>query len=157
MWRSPTPSNSIGNLQKHGHLLRFQVNCHLGKISGIHVIYRLWNILSTLPGFVQVYLSLQWRHNDGDGVSNHRRIHYLLNRLFRSKSKKTSKLRGTGLCKGNSPVTGEFITQRATSGKCLHLMTSHVTLNWRHMCFTMSQVNLTVVSTGFWGPTKKTA
>ena len=26
VWRSPTPPNSSGNVQKHGHLLRFQVN-----------------------------------------------------------------------------------------------------------------------------------
>ena len=32
----------------------------------------------------------------------------LLNRLFGRRSKKTSKLRVTGLCVGNSPVTGEF-------------------------------------------------
>ena len=36
----------------------------------------------------------------------------LLKRLFRGISQKTSKLRVTGLCKGNSPVTGEFPTQR---------------------------------------------
>ena len=33
-------------------------------------------------------------------VSNHRRLDYLLNRLFRSTSKKTPKLRVTCLCKG---------------------------------------------------------
>ena len=48
-------------------------------------------------------ISLQWRHNEQDGVSNHHRLDYLLNRLFRSRSKKTSKLRVTGLCVGNSP------------------------------------------------------
>ena len=36
--------------------------------------------------------SLQWRHNGRDGVSNHQRIACLLNRLFRCRSKKTSKL-----------------------------------------------------------------
>ena len=51
---------------------------------------------------------LQWRHNECDGVSNHRRLDCLLNRLFRRRSKKTSKLRVTGLCEGNSPLTGEF-------------------------------------------------
>ena len=44
-------------------------------------------------------LSLQWRHNDRDGVSHHQPHDCLLNRLFRSK--KTSKLRVTGLCAGN--------------------------------------------------------
>ena len=50
--------------------------------------------------------TLQWRNNERDGVSNHRRLDCLLNRLFRCRSKKTSKL--TGLCEGNSPATGEF-------------------------------------------------
>ena len=47
----------------------------------------------------------QWRHNEFDGVSNHGRLGCLLNRLFRDRSKKSSKLRVTGLCEGNSPVT----------------------------------------------------
>ena len=48
-------------------------------------------------------ISLQWRHNDHDSVSNHQPHGCLLNRLFRRRSKKTSKLRVTGLCVGNSP------------------------------------------------------
>ena len=32
--------------------------------------------------------SLQWRHNERDGVSNHRHLYRLLNRLFRRRSKK---------------------------------------------------------------------
>ena len=48
-------------------------------------------------------ISLQWRHNDNDGVSNHQPHGCLLNRLFRRRWKKTSKLRVTGLCAGNSP------------------------------------------------------
>ena len=55
--------------------------------------YLLYQTLSTLP----------WRHNDHDSVSNHQPHGCLLNRLFRRRSKKTSKLRVTGLCVGNSP------------------------------------------------------
>ena len=51
-------------------------------------------------------LSLQWRHNGCDSVSNHQPHECLLNRLFRRRSKKTSKFRVTGLCAGNSPVRG---------------------------------------------------
>ena len=47
--------------------------------------------------------TLRWRHNDHDGVSNHQPHGCLLNRLFRRRSKKTSKLRVTDLCAGNSP------------------------------------------------------
>ena len=44
--------------------------------------------------------SLQWRHNGHDSVSNHQPHDCLLNRLFVRRSKKTSKLRVTGLCVG---------------------------------------------------------
>ena len=64
-----------------------------------------------------VRLSLHWRHNDRSGVSNHQPHGCLLNRLFRHRSKKTSKLRVTGLCAGNSPVTGEFPAQRASNAE----------------------------------------
>ena len=47
--------------------------------------------------------TLWWRHNDHDSVSNHQPHECLFNRLFRPRSKKTSKLRVTGLCVGNSP------------------------------------------------------
>ena len=68
---------------------------------------------------------LQWRYNGCDGVSNHRRPDCVLHRLFRCRSEKTSKLRVTGLCEGNSPVTGEFPLQKASNaGKCFHLMTT---------------------------------
>ena len=68
---------------------------------------------------------LQWRHNRRDGVSNHRPRHCLLNRLFMLWSKKTSKLRVTGLCVGNSPMIGEFPAQMASNAeKCSHLTTS---------------------------------
>ena len=57
-------------------------------------------------------LTLQWCHNGRDGVSNHRRLESILNRLFRRISKKTSKFRVTGFCEGihrwpvNSPHEG---------------------------------------------------
>ena len=69
--------------------------------------------------------SLRWRHNDHAGVSNHQLHGCLLNRLFRRKSKKTSKLRVTGLCAGNSPGTGEFLAQMASYAE-------HVSIWWRH-------------------------
>ena len=61
--------------------------------------------------------SLQWRHNRPDGVSNHMRYECLLNRVFRRRSKKISKLRVTSLCAENSPVTGEFPAQKASNAE----------------------------------------
>ena len=52
-----------------------------------------------LPSFTKLHC----RHNDHDGVSNHQPRGCLLSRLFRHRSKKTSKLRVTGLCVGNTP------------------------------------------------------
>ena len=45
--------------------------------------------------------ALQWRHNERDGISNQQPHDCLLNLLLRRRSKKTSKLRVTGLCEGN--------------------------------------------------------
>ena len=42
----------------------------------------------------------QWRHNGRDNVSDYQPHDCFLNRLFRRRSKKTSKLRVTGLCRG---------------------------------------------------------
>ena len=67
----------------------------------------------------------KWRDDGCDGVSNHQPRHCLLNRLFRRRSKKTPKLRVTGLCVGNSSMTGEFPTQMASN-------TENVSIGWRH-------------------------
>ena len=61
--------------------------------------------------------TLRWRHNGHDSVSNHQPHDCLLNRLFRRRSKKTSKLRATGLCAGNSRGTGEFPAQMASNAE----------------------------------------
>ena len=53
--------------------------------------------------------TLQWHHNGRDSVSNHQPHDCLFNRLFRCRSKKTPKLRVTGLCTGNSPGTGNIL------------------------------------------------
>ena len=43
----------------------------------------------------------------------------------RRRSKRTSKLRVTGLCEGNSPVTGEFPAQRASNAENVSIWWSH--------------------------------
>ena len=70
-------------------------------------------------------LPLRWRYNGRDGVSNHQPHDCLLNRLFRRRSKNTSKLCVTGLCTENSPGTGEFSAQMASKAE-------NVSISWRH-------------------------
>ena len=79
-------------------------------------------------GFTQVLtfsFALRWRHNERDSVSNHQPHDCLLNRLFRRRSKKTSKLRVTGFCVVNSPGTGEFTAQMVSNAE-------NISNWWRH-------------------------
>ena len=74
---------------------------------------------------IRIVNPLQWRHNERDSVSNYQPHDCLFNRLFRRRSKKTSKLRVTGLSEGNSPGTGEFPAQMASNA-------ANVSIWWRH-------------------------
>ena len=57
----------------------------------------------------------------------------------RRKSKKTFKLRVTGLCAGISPVTGEIPTQRASNAE-------NVSIWWRHHAIILNNGNWAVSS-----------
>ena len=90
-------------------------------------------------------VSIWWRHH-GAGLFLHiEQIHYSdvimgtmasqitmqphdcwINRLRRRWSKKTSKLRVSGLCEENSPVTGEFPAQMASNAE-------NVSIWWTHL------------------------
>ena len=78
-----------------------------------------------VSGVFSVMMTLQWRHNDRDGVWNHQLHDGLFNRLFKAHVQETSKLRVTGLWEGNSPVTGGFPAQRASNAE-------NVSIWWRH-------------------------
>ena len=83
------------------------------------------------------WCQLQWRDNEHDGVSNHRRLDCLLNRLFRRTSKKTSKLRFTCLCERNSLVTGWFPSQRASNAENVSIWwRRHAKVGYRFICGT---------------------
>ena len=98
-------------------------------IHGFVVLKLAWSLTHILYScFIdtgQSWISLRWRHNGRDIVSNHQPHDCLLNRLFRRRSKKTSTLRVTGLCVGNSPGTGEFPAQMASNAE-------YVSIWWRH-------------------------
>ena len=83
-----------------------------------------WQVVSKGSDNVQA-TSSRWRHNGHDAVSNHQPHDCLPNRLFRRRSMKTSKLCVTGLCVGNSPMTGEVPTQKACNAES-------VSIWWRH-------------------------
>ena len=72
-----------------------------------------------------IFGSLQWRHGKHDGVKKTQSHDCSLSRWFRRRPKKTSKLHVTGLCQGNSTVTGVFPVQRASNAE-------NVFIWWRH-------------------------
>ena len=69
--------------------------------------------------------TLHWRQNERVGVSDHQPHHCFPNCLFRHRSKKISKLRITGLCAGNSLLTGQFPAQRASNTKNVSIWRLH--------------------------------
>ena len=119
-----------------------QRSCH-GNINSDHLIW-IWfkgktcihgNRITTRKKYNSIWVlgkinALQWRHYERDSVSNHQPHDCLLNRLFRRRSKKTSKPRVTGLCVGNSPGTGEFPAQMASYGENVSIWWRHHDLSW---------------------------
>ena len=92
-----------------------------------HYFISFWETISYISKewINNLRFPFQWRHNGLDSVSNHQPRHCLLSRLFERRSKKTSKLRVTGLCVRNSPGTGEFPAQMASYAE-------NVSIWWRH-------------------------
>ena len=88
---------------------------------------------------------IRWRHNGCNSVSNHQPHHCLLNRLLRRRSKKTSKLRVTGLCAGNSPGTGEFPAQMASYAENVSTWWRHHGRGFKYELQKRSQIHYSVV------------
>ena len=98
-----------------------------GKMASLYwinsLVHAMWDKMGAIwrkrfhSNIILDQMALQWRHNQCDCVSNHWRLDCLFNSL--------SKLHVTGLCVGNSPVTGEFPTQRASNAK-------NISIWWHH-------------------------
>ena len=84
--------------------------------------FSIWRVNLSISYMI---ITLQWRHDERDVVSNHQRFDCLLNRLYRRRSKKTSKLIVTCLGVRNSPVTGEFPAQRASNAENVSIRLRH--------------------------------
>ena len=113
LWMETTATFMGGCGQKHWHL---NVGISVAMLPSPSV-----QLAKTRPPDESSKDPLQWRHNERDSVSNHQPHDCLLNRLFRRRSKKTSKLRVTGLCAGNSPGTAQMASYA-----------ENVSIWWRH-------------------------
>ena len=107
--------------------------------------YLFNNLLGLIKGWHQSRWTLQWRHNERDGVSNHQFHDCLLKRLFRRRSKKISKRRVT------RRVTSEFPTPWANNAKiasiwwCHHALLTKVQLRKKQFHFMMSSCTWWIV------------
>ena len=113
-------ANLWRNIQYRIYRMHFSHHADGVEVSALDSPFRL-----PVPDACAYSITLQWRHDQWDDVSNHRRLDCLLNRWFRRRSKKTSKLRDTGLCEGNPPVTGGFPSQRASNAVNVSIWWGH--------------------------------
>ena len=92
-----------------------------GQFPGIRVNH----VIAPVPVKWPWWMALQWQHNECHGVSNHRHLVCLFNRLFRRIPKKTSKLCVTDLFDGNPRVRDGFPTHRVSNAE-------NASIWWRH-------------------------
>ena len=88
---------------------------------GVQVVY-----LHDGVGPTEQIWHLQWRHYGRDDVSNHQPHDCL-----------ETKLRVTGLCAVNAPVTGEFFAQKASNAE-------NVSIWWRHHVWLKAQFSMDI-------------
>ena len=99
-------------IRSHGKIL---LRLLIFNQSWLDVMLRLITLYYIVISFAHSHGRSWWKINEHDCISNHRRLDCSLNCLLRRRSKKTSRLRVTGLCEGNSPMTGELSVQRASN------------------------------------------
>ena len=98
--------------------------------------FKVWSVIYL--SYCNTLIWSQWRHNERGSDSNHQPRDCLLNCLFRRRSKKTSKLRVAGLCQGDSLVTSEFPSQRASNAENGSIWWHHhVMFYWSYLWFHM--------------------
>ena len=105
-------SNNIFQYHKFSWLRSIRI------IVWLLVIPLMWNLNRNIPDKLGHYSDVIM----GAMASQ---ITSLTNCLFRRISKKISKLRVTGLCVGNSPVTGEFLAQMASNVENVSIWRRH--------------------------------
>ena len=113
--------------QRSGSTLAQVMACCLTASS--HYLKQYWLIISKVQyhsiAGCAAPATLQLRHNGRNCISNHQPHECFYSTVYSDWSKKTSKLRITGLCAWNSPVTGEFPAQMASNAE-------NVSIWWRH-------------------------
>ena len=133
-WSNLIPAWKINDMPiKRGIKLDIRISMQLSVRLNIFekcwIIGRVNNAFNKKDIWWHLMYTLRWRQNGRDSISNHQPHDCLLNRLFRRRPKKTSKLRVTGLCARDRWIPR---TNGQWRRKCFHLMTS----SWLKLMYT---------------------
>ena len=148
-----TPTTNVVTYAKVGRLVCLYHCCQrmrkiISRELDNELINRLWNEFLMSPWYHQLeFPTLQWRHNDHDGISNHQPHGCLLNRLQTQINENIKAPRHWPLC-GEFTGTGEFPAQRASYGE-------NVSIWWRHHVLPQVNLlpwNLSIEYNHFWKP-----
>ena len=90
----------------------------------IYDVHRVYSDLDNLSRLNHSQIQLQYK-NYSDVIMS----------MMASQMKKTLKLRFIGLCAGNSPMTGEFLAQRASNAENLTTSSSDQIMRWISPCY----------------------
>ena len=104
----------------HRDFLKISESLEPARLS-VEMLLSLWNLTGASAAMI-TFCTVRHHYDEWDSVSNHRRLDGLLNRWFKSRSKKTSKLR---LSEENTPVSDGFSSQRVSNAE-------NVSIRWRH-------------------------
>ena len=106
LWFATHKNNNIYLWQTYQMYLKFMYFKNIGLVK-LRYQMRLDDnkrllVTNKVKRDIYIYILLQWRHNECDGVSNHQLLECLFNCLFRHRSKKISQFRANGQCEGES-------------------------------------------------------
>ena len=90
----------------------------------MHTVFLCLFPYHCIISFYETHMTLQWRHDKLDGVSNHQPRYCLLKRLFRRRSEKNQSSASLTFVRGihRWPVNSSH--KRPVTRKCFHLTTS---------------------------------
>ena len=89
-------NREAGDLRRHRDHYDVTVMLRPSSFFTLTIYFKRSCVSVLSPSFTwRTGITFQWRHNERDGVSNHRRLNCFLNRLFSRRSKLISNLYGT--------------------------------------------------------------
>ena len=117
----------VNKVDKNKNIMAIESELRVGKVGSCDTLICITAILYVLYTVCVCYqgISLQWRHNERDGVSNHRRLDCLLYGFSGADQRKHQSSASLAYVRGIHRWPRWIpLTNGQQRGKCFHLMTS---------------------------------